>query len=93
MAIKILSTCALGVGTVFVGLVCIIVLVELMHRVVSATSVAKTANEEASAPAPAAPQNATIANRGEVVAAISAAIAEELGKDVKAIRITSIKKI
>jgi Na+-transporting methylmalonyl-CoA/oxaloacetate decarboxylase gamma subunit len=35
----------------------------------------------------------TIQNKGEFVAAISAAIAEDLGKDISAIRITKIKKI
>ena len=35
----------------------------------------------------------TIPNRGELVAAISVALAEELGKDVKAIRIHSIKRV
>jgi len=34
-----------------------------------------------------------IPNRGEFVAAISAAIAEDMGKDVSSIRILSIKKI
>ena len=92
---EILLTCALGVGTVFVGLICIILLVEIMHRVVAkAADSSHSANTSATVePVAVAPQRAVIANRGEVIAAISSAIAEELGKDVKAIRITSIKKI
>ena len=42
-------------------------------------------------PVAAAPQ--AIENRGELVAAISAAVAEELGKDVSGIRILSIKRL
>ena len=40
----------------------------------------------------AVPAEADIPNRGELVAAISVALAEELGKDVKAIRIHSIAR-
>ena len=36
---------------------------------------------------------APIENRGEIIAAVSAAIAEELGEDVSSIRILSFKKI
>ena len=49
------------------------------------------AAEEAPAPAPVAA--APVVNRKEVIAAVSAAIAEELGTDVSAIRIVSIKKV
>ena len=41
---------------------------------------------------PATPAPAVIENRGEFVAAVSAALAEELGTDVTGIRILSIKK-
>jgi len=44
------------------------------------------------APAPAASTN-EIPNRPEFVAAVSAAIAEELGTDINKIQIVSIKKI
>jgi len=45
-------------------------------------------------PAPAAPAAAVDpGKRGEMIAAVSAAVAEELGEDVSAIRITSFKKI
>ncbi len=93
---KILITCLLGIGTEFVGLICIILLVELMHYVMNRKADGNASANEAhapAAPAPVASANAPIANRGEVVAAISAAIAEDLGKDAKAIRITSIKGI
>ena len=76
----------MGVGTVFVGLICIIALVWLMGRICRAL--------EKDAPAPAVvPTRTAPSNGGEIVAAIAAAIAEELGTDVNAIRITSIKKV
>ena len=78
----------MGVGTVFLGLICIILLVSLMGWLCRKT--------EKAAPVPvapiAAPQRAA-ANGGELLAAISALIAEELDTDVSAIRITSIKKV
>lgn len=46
------------------------------------------------AAAPAAPASElTPEKRREMIAAVSAALAEELGKDVSAIKITSFKKI
>ena len=41
----------------------------------------------------ALPEETEIPNRQEFIAAVSAAIAEELGEDVSAIRITSVKRI
>ncbi len=85
----------LGLGIVFVGLISIVVLCSLMGGVMRLLTGKKEAS--ASAPAPAetasAPTNAEIPNRGELVAAISCAVAEELGTDVQAIRIVSLKKI
>ena len=80
-----LFVCLMGLCTVFVGLICIIVLVSVMSNVVRRTD-AKTA-------APAIPAPAVSAVTPEMVAAVSAAIAEELGTDVSAIRIVSMKKI
>jgi len=81
----------LGIGIVFFGLICIIVLCTIMGAVVR-----KFAKKpEASAPAAPAPvvEQAVIPNRREMVAAVSAAIAEELGVEVSGIKILSIKKI
>ena len=98
---EILNAVILGVSTVFFGLICIIILVEIMHKVYTVLSKEKK-NENALASSPAQTQAPTTAetaidpvseNRGEVVAAIAAVIAEELGRDVKAIRIKSIKRI
>ncbi len=89
---------ALGVGTVFVGLICIIILCKILS--VCCKLLAKKEEKETAAPAPtatpatpAAPAPAVIPNRRETVAAIAAAIAEDIGTDVSAIRIISIEKL
>ena len=89
-----LFVCLMGLCTVFVGLICIIVLVSVMSNVVRRTD-AKTAAPAIPAPSAAAPAAAPAVSAvtPEMVAAVSAAIAEELGTDVSAIRIVSMKKI
>ena len=81
---------ALGMGTVFVGLVCIVILCTIMSAICNKL-VAKP-SKSAPAPATQAPKKVQIANKGEFVAAIAAAIAEETGEDVSGIRILSIKQ-
>lgn len=87
----------MGMGIVFIGLICLIALISAMGAImqrVNARQEAQKASARAAMPAPAAPAADTaIPNRGELVAAISVALAEELGKDVKAIRIHSIKRV
>ena len=61
----------LGLGTVFAGLLCIILLISVMSWLCSRT----------------APKAAAM------IAAVSAAIAEDMGTDVSAIRIVSMKKV
>jgi len=84
---------ALGVGTVFVGLICIVVLCWIMGVVVRTLmkNPAETKAEPQKAAAPAAP--AVIENKQEFVAAVSAAIAEDMGTDINGIRIHSIKQL
>lgn len=82
----------IGLGVVFVGLICIIALCMLMSVVYRAVAGKKeTAAPQApvAAPAPAA----EIPNRQQFVAAVSAVLAEEIGTDVTKLRILSIKKI
>lgn len=86
----------MGMGTVFLGLVCLIALISIMGAImkrVNAKQEAAVAAARAAMPRPSAPTSEGIPNRGELVAAISVALAEELGKDVKAIRIHSIKRV
>ena len=88
MDYSIIFVCLMGIGTVFVGLVCLIALTMLMSKVLAS----KTASAAVPAPVPAAPA-AQEGNREELVAAISAALAEELGTDITGIRILSMKKV
>ncbi len=83
----------MGVGTVFVGLICIIFLCYIVGFVCKFLD---KPSQAAVASVPAA--NVTVptvsnSNHGEIVAAISAALGEELGTDVSAIKIISIKEI
>ena len=89
--------CILGVSVVFVGLICIIAILYLMNFVISKSTGKKTAKAEATTtPAASAPVQApvaTIENRREIIAAVCAAVAEEEGTDISAIRVISFKKL
>ena len=87
MDYSILFVCLMGIGTVFVGLICLIVLTMLMGRLLKGSQ--KSPSVPVPVGAPAAPEG----NREELVAAISAALAEELGTDITGIRILSLKKV
>lgn len=89
---------AMGIGTVFVGLISIILLIKLMSMVTALFTTNAPAQAAptapAAAPAPAAPAASTaIENRAEIVAAVCAAAAEEMGTDISALRVVSFKKI
>ena len=83
----------MGLCTVMVGLVCLIAICKLMGLIVGKLVKPEAAQPAAPVPVNTPAQPAQIANRGELVAAISAVIAEELGTDVSAIRILSLKKV
>ena len=87
--------CILGVSVVFVGLICIIGILYLMNFLISKTEGKKTEKTTVATPAaPApAPVAAPIENRREIVAAVCAAVAEEEGTDISAIRVISFKKL
>ena len=86
MDYSVAFVCLMGMGTVFFGLICIVALCYLMSAVCRGT--------ERKKPAPAAPAVPVgSSDRGELVAAISAALAEELGTDITRIRIKSITKL
>ena len=76
----------MGLGTVFAGLLCIILLVTLMSWVCARTSAPQMPAAPAAMPAPGAVTPA-------MMAAVAAAIAEDMGTDVSAIRIVSMKKV
>ena len=85
---------ALGLGIVFAGLICIVVICSIMgaicKKLVKAEPAAKPA---APVSANANNANAPIANKQEIVAAVCAVIAEELGTDASNIRVTSFKRV
>ena len=74
--------CLMGMGTVFFGLIALIIITYCMSFLCEAGN---------SSPAVPAPSPAPI--QPELVAAISAAVAEDLGTDITGIRILSIKKL
>ena len=88
MDYSIIFVCLMGMGTVFFGLICLIVLTTLLGRVCGQKQQAAPA--AAAVPAPAA---APAVNQQEMIAAVSAAIAEELGTDITGIRILSIREV
>ena len=80
-----------GFGTVFVGLILLIVAIGIMSGIIkNAVKAPAAAPAVNAAPAPAADQ---IENRGPFVAAAAAAIATVMGTDVSGLRIVSIKKV
>lgn len=84
------TTALIGMGTVFVGLICLVGICKLLGIICSKFKGEEPAKKEASLPASASND---IPDRAEFIAAVSAAIAEELGEDVSAIRITSVRRI
>lgn len=84
----------MGIGVVFFGLICIVILSLIMSAIVRATDKKSEAAQNAASPSVPAPAVVlSPEKRRELIAAISAVIAEELGKDVSAIRVTSFRKL
>ncbi|MDO4608558.1 MAG: OadG family transporter subunit [Clostridia bacterium] len=81
----------MGVGVVFIGLVLIIVICKIMGLFFVGDSQSK--ETPVVAKPTAAVNNTVIENRQEIIAAVTAACAEDMGKDVSAIRVISFKKI
>ena len=84
----------MGIGTVFFCLICIIVLTTVMGSVLKSKS-KPAAPAPAAAPkaaAPAAPAVNT-AKEQEILAAVIAAVTEDLGPSASRMQITSINKI
>ncbi len=87
----------MGLITVFIGLICLIIIIKIMGAIINAVTGNKA---PAAAPAPAAPAApapapapAPRAGNQQLVAAIAAAIAEEMGEDVDHIKILSIRRL
>lgn len=85
---------AMGLGTVFVGLICIILICMAMGKIVKLFEKPVPAAASTTSVTPSSPsQPEPIADKGELIAVISAVVAEEMGESVEAIRIRSIKKV
>ena len=85
MGYSSLFVCMMGMGTVFFGLICLIIITYAMSFLCETKHHASAS----AAPAPAAAEPIG----PELEAAISAALAEDLGTDITGIRILSIKKL
>ncbi len=87
--------CLMGMGTVFIGLVCIVLICNIMSFVMKGFSknAAKSSSEApAAAPAPAS-ADLPIQDKQAIIAGTCAVIAEELGTDVSNIRVLSFKRV
>ena len=81
-----------GMGVVFFGLICIIVLTSIMGKIM----VSAEKRHPAPAPAAVASPKSTAAPAGiapEIIAAITAALSEDPGISSHGVNITSIKKM
>ena len=82
-----------GFGTVFVGLIALIFVISVMSFIYNKVAKKEAPAAPAAKAAPAPAQDDKIENRGQFVAAVSAAIATVMGTDVSGLRIVSIKKV
>ena len=80
----------IGISVVFIGLVCLVLLCKVVGLL---CTIANKKEEKPVANVNTNSISAPIENRQEIIAAVSAAVAEELGTDVSAIRILSFKKL
>ena len=90
VAVSTLITFLLGLGIVFIGLIALIVIIKIMGAIMQGVNNKKAkampVEEPAAVPEP-------VGDRGEIIAAVSAAIATVMGEQVGAIRIVSFKKV
>ena len=90
---NLLLVVLMGIGTVFFGLICIIVLSMAMSAICRSMGGDSAPAPVVPAPPPAPAAGAAIPNRQAMIAAIAVAIAEDLGTDPTGIRILSVKQI
>ncbi len=83
----------MGIGTVFFGLICIIFLTMGMGAVLKGKEKAPAAAAAAPAAAAPAPAPKPQGMQPEIVAAITAALSEEVGISSRSMNIVNIKKI
>ena len=81
--------CLMGMGTVFVGLICLIFICYIMGFLCNLFAKKPGAVKETAQPV----NNGPIANKQEIVAAACAVIAEELGTEANNIKVVSFKRV
>ena len=86
-----LTVILMGLGVVFTGLIVLIFACYIMGAIFKLTGKNKKEEKPAAAPASVSAP-ADIPNRGEFIAAVSAAIAEASGTDAAGFRIVKIEK-
>ena len=89
-ATSTLITFLLGLGIVFIGLIALILIIKVMGAIMRTVGKKKAQPAEESVSETKAAESE--GDRGEIVAAVSAAIATVLGENVSGIRIVSFKK-
>ena len=83
---------AMGIGTVFVGLICIILICKITSFFCNLGNKEPVVEEKPAVSAKAV-TSAPIENRQEILAAVTAVCAEEMGTDGSALRVISFKKL
>ena len=85
--------CLMGMGTVFIGLICIVVICNIISSVIRLFSKkSSTASVVATNATPVA-ASLPIQDKQAIIAGTCAVIAEELGTDVSNIRVLSFKRV
>ena len=79
----------MGMGTVFVGLICLIFICYIMGFLCNKLAKKPAVKETCTQPV----NNGPIANKQEIVAAACAVIAEELGTEANNIKVVSFKRV
>jgi len=82
----------MGMGTVFIGLICIILLSKILGVLCSHFQKDESTTQTTPQTVSLQPAISENGKRREMIAAIGVAIAEEIGVDASAIRIVSIQK-
>ncbi len=90
--------CIMGMGTVFTGLVLIVLICKLLSVVTSGFAKVGTQKNAAPTQTAAAPKSAVLpmpsaAEKAQILAGVCACIAEELGTAADNIKVTSFKRI
>ena len=88
-----LLTFLLGLGIVFVGLVALVAIVKCMGWIMGRKKTSQPVQQPVPVASRPAQQPTDEPNHGELIAAVSAALATVMGKQVNGLRILSKKKV